>query len=337
VSGETVRLEAAKAPATDSPRPTAEGARNELGVDGVVGHHLNPYRSGVARFNQVLAARLGVPVVGLFERWESGFSSPLLSFKPAELSPHETHVLEGIVGRLRRGSFRVFLHEFADLAAERALVEKAEIAYCGNDLIHERVTALAANAVRAWAPGLVLDTRAFEPVEISVFSFGMAHKVRTDMFERLRELLEATRKSYALYMSNANHETSQLEDVQVVFDAMQEVFPRGLYFMGNLSDVAVSNYLTRATFFAAFFRDGVRANNTSVASAMEHGAVVITNLDRHSPRHLVHMENVIDIDRCERLPCDPGTLERLSAAAAQTAQALSWDRLIDAMGAAGDT
>ncbi len=57
------------------------------------------------------------------------------------------------------------------------------------------------------------------------------------------------------------------------------MFP-SLYFLGNLSDVAVYNELRRATFFAAFFDGGVRANNTSVAAAMETGAVVITNLDQ---------------------------------------------------------
>ena len=86
---------------------------------------------------------------------------------------------------------------------------------------------------------------------------------------------------------------------------MREIFPRRLYFMGHLSDVAVYNQLLDTTFFAAFFRDGARANNTSLASAMEHGAVVITNLDEHSPPELRHMDNVIDIERCDELPDGP--------------------------------
>jgi len=157
----------------------------------------------------------------------------------------------------------------------------------------------------------------------------MAHKVRTDMFERLRRLLEATGRSYALYLSNANHETATLDDARLVYEEMQRTFPRGLYFMGNLSDVAVYNHLVQATFFAAFFREGVRANNTTVASAMEHGAVVITNLDEHSPPYLRHLDNVIDIERCDVLPDDPLELRRISVRAMETSRTLSWDRLVE--------
>ena len=88
---------------------------------------------------------------------------------------------------------------------------------------------------------------------MTVFSFGMAHKVRADMFRRLRGLLDALRgRSYEVYVSAANHETATLEDAEAVFAEMREVFP-GFYFLGNLSDVAVYNELRRATFFAAFF------------------------------------------------------------------------------------
>jgi hypothetical protein len=311
--------------------------RDEIRIDGVIGHRLDPYRSGVARFNQILAERLGVPVVGFLDQRVADFACPLLSFKAAELSPHEIHLVEGVLKRLEgEASLRVFLHEYLDLDIERTLVRQAELVYCGNDYVYERVHGLAAHAILAWAPGNILDVRPFPPADVSVFSFGMAHKVRVDMFRRLGDLLESTGKSYVIYMSNANHETARPQDAQVLFDEMHALFPDNLYFMGNLSDVAVSNYLRRATFFAAFFKDGVRANNGSVAAAMEHGAVVITNLDRHSPAYLVHMDNLIDINQCDRLPSDRPTLERLSARAAETAQGRSWDRLLAAMRARSD-
>jgi hypothetical protein len=81
-------------------------------------------------------------------------------------------------------------------------------------------------------------------------------------------------------------------------------------------------------FFAAFFPRGVRANNTSVAAAMELGAVVITNLDRYSPSDLVHMKNVIDLQQCEALPTDPLELERLRGVAAATVRRRDWDALV---------
>jgi hypothetical protein len=108
---------------------------------------------------------------------------------------------------------------------------------------------------------------------------------------------------------------------------MHELFP-SLYFLGNLSDVAVYNRLRESTFFAAFFDRGVRANNTSVAAAMEIGAVVITNLDDLSPPEYVHGENVIDIGRCDRLPTEPAVLDAIRARAVETAAARGWDALV---------
>jgi hypothetical protein len=108
---------------------------------------------------------------------------------------------------------------------------------------------------------------------------------------------------------------------------MHELFP-SLYFLGNLSDVAVYNRLRESTFFAAFFDRGVRANNTSVAAAMETGAVVITNLDELSPPEYVHGENLIDIERCDRLPTEPEVLDAIREHAVETATARGWDALV---------
>ena len=61
---------------------------------------------------------------------------------------------------------------------------------------------------------------------------------------------------------------------------------------------------------------------------MECGCAVITNLDEFSPRGLVHMKNVIDINRCDRLP-DPEQTERIGRAAREIAHAeYGWDQLV---------
>src|SRR4029079_9458035 len=81
------------------------------------------------------------------------------------------------------------------------------------------------------------------------------------------------------------------------------------------------------TFLAAFFEKGLRANNTSVNAAMECGCAVITNLDEHSPRGLVHMKNVIDINQSDRLP-DADLTQRIGSAAREIAHAqYGWDQL----------
>ena len=292
--------------------------------DAVVTHHMNPYRSGVARFNQVMATRLRVPLSGL-SGWSDSYAHPLLSFKVSELGAAEQAAIEERLD----GRHSFFLHDWSDLPLEHQLVDNAVRVLCGNDAILHTVSARVPNAERAWAPGLILDHRAIAPGEISVFSFGMAHKMRTDMFRRLGALLESTGRSYALFISNANHETATERDTELVHSEIAEVFPRSLYFMGNLSDVAIYNHLTTATYFAAFFPEGVRTNNTSIASAMEHGAVVITNLDEQSPPEFVHGDNLLDIAQLDSLPSDPLVLKRISCRAMETARELSWDRLVD--------
>lgn len=294
-------------------------------VGAVVTHHLDGFRSGVARFNEVLAEQLGVPLLGLGALADPP-ARPLLSFKVSELGADEDAVAAFLA---RGGSWEIFLHEYASTDLEQRLVAGAQRVHCGNDEIRAAVAGIAVAAQTVWTPGLLLDDRPFRPAELSVFSFGMAHKIRVDMFRRLRVLLDNTGSSYAVYVSAANHETASLRDSEAVFREMHEVFPGELYFLGNLSDVAVHNQLTAATFFAAFFEQGLRANNTSVASAMERGAVVITNLDEHSPPECGHMENVIDIEQCDALPSDPLVLKRLSVRAMETARSRTWQALVE--------
>lgn len=300
--------------------------------DAVVTHHLNPFASGVARFNQILAERLDVPFAGLEDPAAAQARHPLISLKVGELDARESGVLTALLdARAGDGAFSCFLHDLGGGALEQRLVSGSAVVLAGNAAVAEQARALSADVREAWAPGLILDQRPFPDADVSVFSFGMAHKVRTELFARLHDLLEASGSSYALYMSNANHATATLRDAQTAYEEMHDVFPDHLYFMGNLSDVAIHNQLLTATYFAAFFPGGVRANNTSVLSAMEHGCVVITNLDEHSPSEFVHGENVIDVDRATALPTDAETLARMRARTLETAAGRSWDRLVEAV------
>jgi hypothetical protein len=306
------------------------GARHTVGarhLDAVVSHHLDGFRSGVARFNELLARELGVPLLGIDAVAGAAPAHPLLSFKASELDAVSRSAIEAWLPAA--ASWDLFLHEYTGTVLERHLVEGADRVVCGNLEIEAAVRPLTTRFETLWTPGLVLDDRPIRPAELTIFSFGMAHKIRIDMFGRLKELLEASGLTYAVHVSAANHETASLRDAELVFEEMHRIFPDTLYFLGNLSDVAISNQLASASYFAAFFANGVRANNTSVASALERGTVVITNLDEFSPPELVHMENVIDIDRCESLPSDPAVLEQLRARATETARERTWPLLVD--------
>jgi hypothetical protein len=145
----------------------------------------------------------------------------------------------------------------------------------------------------------------------------------------LYELLEATGRSYAVYVSTALHENTSFDGSFVVrFEELQSIFNGQVFFMGYLSDTAVFNHLMDCTFLAAFFEKGLRANNTTVNAAMESGCAVITNLDEHSPQGLVHLQNVIDINCCDRLP-DDEHIQRIGRAARDIAQGrYGWDQLV---------
>jgi hypothetical protein len=297
-------------------------------VDAVVTHHRDSFRSGVGRFNELLAERLGVPVIGIRRLLTAGCSRPLLSFKVAELAPAELAVLRELV-ETRPFPWDLFLHVYDGDELEAALVAGADHAHAGNHEIFAQIEGLARSADTLWSPGLILDEREFAPTDVSVFSFGMAHKIRTDLFERLRELLDASGRSYAVYLSAANHETTRMSDAHLIFDELHEVFPSTLFFLGNLSDVAVFNYLRSSTFFASFFLGGVRANNGSIAAAMEKGAVVITNLDEHSPSEFVHLDNLIDIGQTGELPLEQEALAAISRRAVETAHERGWAQLVE--------
>jgi len=300
-------------------------------VDAIVTHHLNTFASGVARFNEILAANMNVPLFGVTDDEVLERRRPCLSFKFSELRPEAESRLERMAAE-PGCAYDLLLHDLAGTDLEGRMIADAAFVWCANSEIEDEVRRRRADCGALWTPSLLLDHRRYPPVALSVFSFGMAHKIQTDRFARLRDLLEATGHPYALYVSSANHETVSIRDGQSVFEEMHDLFPpERLYFLGNLSDVAIFNFLRSTTFFASFFPRGARANNTTISAAMEQGCVVITNLDEFSPPHLEHMVNVIDIEQCAQLPEDPLDLRRIGLRAMEAARARGWSELVAAM------
>ena len=297
-------------------------------IDCIAGYHLNPWTCGIAKFNTILARHLSVPVVGIGSGDLARYRRPLLSLKMSEFAPDDARILDEWVAA-HTGRFELFFHAFDGTPAEQRLVAGAARVYSGNRELSGMLIPLRPDTVDLFCPGTLLSPQRFQRTDLSVFTFGMAHKIRVPLYRRLHRLLEATGRSYSVYVSTALHENTSFDDSFVVrFDELKEIFGGQVYFMGYLSDTAVFNHLVDCTFLAAFFEKGLRANNTSVNAAMECGCAVITNLDEHSPEGFVHMKNIIDINRCDRLP----DLERVGAigrAAREIAHAdYGWDQLV---------
>ena len=299
-------------------------------IDCIAGYHLNPWTCGIAKFNAILARHLDLPVVGIRAVELGSYRRPLLSVKLSEFTPSDAADLD-MWSQAHAGGFDVFLHAFDGTEVEGRLVKAARRVYCGNHELFATLRPVRPDIQELFCPGTILNPSRFQNTELSVFTFGMAHKIRVPLYRRLRDLLEATGKTYSVYVSTALHENTSFDGSFVVrFEELQAIFNgRGqIYFMGYLSDTAVFNHLVDCTFLAAFFEKGLRANNTSVNAAMECGCAVITNLDEDSPQGLVHMKNVIDINLCERLP-DMDQTQRIGRAAREIAHGqYGWDRLV---------
>jgi hypothetical protein len=296
--------------------------------DCIAGYHLNPWTCGIAKFNAILARHLDVPVVGIRAVELGSFRRPLLSLKLSEFTPDDAADLD-VWTLAHAGQFDLFFHAFDGIESERRLLTAAGRVYCGNEELAHDLAPMRPDIVELFCPGTILNPQRFQRTDLSVFTFGMAHKIRVPLYRRLCDLLDATGRDYSIYVSTALHENTSFDGSFVVrFEELQSVFNGRVYFMGYLSDTAVYNHLLDSTFLAAFFDKGLRANNTTVNAAMECGCTVITNLDEHSPKGLVHMRNVIDINCCERLP-DAEHIERIGRAAREIAHGeYGWDRLI---------
>ena len=296
--------------------------------DCIAGYHLNPWTCGIAKFNTILARHMSLPVVGIASAELSQYRTPLLSLKMSEFSGEDARVLDGWAAA-HHGGYELFLHAFDGTALEERLIAGASRVYIGNRELSTQLMPVRPDAVELFCPGTLLNPQRFQRTELSVFTFGMAHKIRVPLYRRLYELLEATGKSYSVYVSTALHENTSFDGSFVVrFEELQAIFNGQVYFMGYLSDTAVFNQLVDCTFLAAFFEKGLRANNTSVNAAMECGCAVITNLDEYSPQGLVHMKNVIDINACERLP-GYDQAATIGKAAREIAHAdYGWDQLV---------
>lgn len=302
-------------------------------MDCILGYHLNPLTCGVGRFNRALGDQLGLPVFSMFSEKGMAAKRPLLSFKVSEMSTTALKHLSEIAHRPDVWpSLRLFFHDYSATSIEATLMRRAEKIYSGNEVITNELRALHPDVVQAWCPGFLFERRLFGfDTEVKIYTFGMAHKLRVDYFHLLHDLLERTGKEYMIYVSAAIHEGTSLDDsFTAAYEELRTIFGDKVFFVGFLSDAALYALLKECRYFAAFFADGVRANNTSVSTAMQNGVVVLTNLDSGSPPDFRHLETIVDIRQClDGLPLDAELLDRVALNGSKASEKLGWSPLTD--------
>ena len=263
--------------------------------------HTNPYTCGVARFNVSLACALNSKVSSLASAstYESG--KILLSIKLQEIDDAGKVNLEKILSNSSL-TFDVFLHASEDSDLENRLLKRAQRVFAASAEIGEEIKSRRPDVVNLFAPGAPISAVS-KQTEISLLTFGMAHKISATGYRKLAKILAASNRSFQLEVSSALHEgTSFDENFFSVADEISQSFGGNVVFLGFLADQEVSRRLQETTALVAFFPNGVRENNTTVMSAMAHGCAVITNLDLLSPNWMTHSYNIFDINKLENFP-----------------------------------
>ena len=299
----------------------------------VVTSHTNPNLSGVARFNEILAERMGVSCVGFgeaFAELQAGMAV-LLSVKIADLPESEMADARALIERAAELGTTVdlFYHSFGGSSLEYDMLEAAARVFCANPEIRHELAGFEKPLLDAWCPFLVDLERTVKEAAVNVFSFGMAHKMQIGYYRQLSQKLAEYGVDYSLWVSTAFHEKAQFGDFNAISRQLSQVFADRIQFLGFLSDDAINYFLERIQLFVAFFPKGVRANNTSIYVPMEKGLAVLTNLDAHSPPWMKHGVNVLDIRLTTKDDFAPARLTQIARQGQVDCRAhASWDSLM---------
>lgn len=237
-------------------------------VDAVLSYHTNPQTCGVAKFNQLLAQKLGVPFAPLTHLGR--YAHPLVSIKGSEIGPW----------MWPQGNFPYDL--FAHDAALREWVHGATTIYAGNAEIARELRQTRPDVIEAFCPSTVQGDPTRGAYRVLVF--GMANKLAIEYFKDLKIRLDAEHPDYTVSLSTAVHEGSPWDTtITDAIDAMRGVFGDKLRVLGFLADDALAKELQECDAVAAFFVPALRANNTSAWAAIWAGKRLFTNIDHDSP------------------------------------------------------
>ena len=293
--------------------------------DCVASFHTNPYTCGVARFNVSLAGALNSKVLSLAaaSSYESG--KVLLSIKLQEIDDAGKSHLEKILSNSNL-TFDIFLHASDGSDLENQLLKRAQKVFAASAEIGQEIKSRRSDVVNLFAPGAPISAVSKQS-EISLLTFGMAHKISAIGYQKLAKILATSNKSFQLEVSSALHEGTSFDaNFFIVADEISQAFGGNVVFLGFLADQEVSRRLQETTALVAFFPNGVRENNTTVMSAMAHGCAVISNLDSLSPSWMNHGHNIFDINKLENFP-DAAQIESVRKNAQSAVAEFGFDRL----------
>lgn len=306
-------------------------------IDAVLSYHMNPQTCGVAKFNHLLAKKLGVPLAPLHSFHD--FSCPLVSVKFSE----DISVWPGN-GMAYGHPFQLFAHDCPPLSTttlQHGWLDCPSAVYAANETIARQIRPRRSDVITGFCPSTLQGnpTRA----TLNVLTFGMAHKLKLSYYEKLKTLLDGSGQDYTVSVSTAVHEGSPWDAVSEAGEKLRAIFQDKTRVLGYLADDALAKELQDCSAVAMFFDPALRANNTTFWSAMDAGAIVITNLDDDSPSLLAEdhagkpaVQTWADINRMAQWPS--ALLESLRSGRCRPTRpcGYTWDDLLLTMGVAGN-
>lgn len=238
-------------------------------VDAVLSYHLTPLSCGVAKFDQLLAQKLGVPWRGLHEH--VSFQHPLVSAKFSEW----------IWQPSKPAWYSLFLHDAPRTPYEWGLVEDAQQIYTGNRALFQLIQHIP-GATPAWCPSTLQGNP--HRGAFRVLIFGMLHKLARAKYQDLKTELDAKHPDYTVSLSMAVHEGVPWAGAyQETVQGLREVFGDKLRVLGLLADDALAREIQEADVVALYYDPAVRANSTTAWAVLEAGKPLWTNMDHDSP------------------------------------------------------
>jgi len=298
----------------------------ELPYGGVLTYHRNIHTCGVARFNHYLARHLGVPLLDYRQMQTRDDRNLLVSIKFSEILSEDLGLIAEVLQKVPE--FSVIFHDYVESAVAIDLTQRAKRVMGLNGEVcalmrRNRVDVVAGFTVPSYEP-----PERLQAPELTLITFGMAHKIQSTGYERVAELLHADPRTHVLEISSALHEGTAFDDSFFEVGAeISKCFRGHVRFLGFLADGEVSLRISRASAMLAFFPRGARENNNSVMSAMRLAVPVITNLDESSPPWLRHDESVFDVNRLTAFP-HAQDLQRVGIGGRLATQHLTYDKLM---------
>lgn len=264
----------------------------------LISTNTKPHLSGVAKFGEIIAQKLKVPLIGFTEidqlkKDTTVFLSVSFFMADIELETEVWRFLSLV--EEKNIKYSIFFHSFENLPIEHTLIKRAIMIYAANDEIYQNLSFTDKPKKSVWSPPLLSNGLKKNDFALNIFSFGMAFKIQTKYHRLLAAKLKKYNIDYIIRFSTAFHEKANFGKYDEVAHQLEGIYGDKVQFYGFLSDEAVSYFINISNLYVNFFPRGVRSNNTTIFAVMKKGCPVVTNLDIYSPYWMKMGKNILDV------------------------------------------